>query len=88
MIKELNITPKLVKGAGSYKQMYFINTRPDLVVKVFDKAGQVVYTKRGYANDWDGTLNGKKLKEDAYLYIIKFNKDGVLPIRGYLTIVR
>ncbi len=65
-----------------------IDMYPDNEVKVFDKAGQVVYTKRGYANDWDGTLNGKKLKEDAYLYIIKFNKDGVLPIRGYLTIVR
>ena len=65
-----------------------IDMYPENEVKVFDKAGQVVYTKRGYNNEWDGSLNGKKLKEDAYLYIIKFNKDGVLPIRGYITIVR
>jgi gliding motility-associated-like protein len=65
-----------------------IDMYPDNEVKVFDKAGRVVFTKRGYNNEWDGTFNGQKLKEDAYLYIIKFNKDGVLPIRGYVTIVR
>ena len=65
-----------------------IDMYPDNEVKVFDKSGRVVFTKRGYNNEWDGTFNGNKLKEDAYLYIIKFNKDGVLPIRGYVTIVR
>ena len=65
-----------------------IDMYPDNEVKVFDKSGRVVFTKRGYNNEWDGTFNGQKLKEDAYLYIIKFNKDGVLPIRGYVTIVR
>ena len=33
-------------------------------------------------------FNGTKLKEDAYFYVIKFNKDGALPIRGYVSIVR
>jgi hypothetical protein len=33
-------------------------------------------------------VNGKLLKEDAYFYVIKFNKDGALPIRGYVSIVR
>jgi gliding motility-associated-like protein len=65
-----------------------IDMYPSNEVIVYDKAGRVVYTKRGYNNEWDGTLNGTKLKEDAYFYVIKFNKDGALPIRGYVSIVR
>jgi hypothetical protein len=38
IFKELNIKPKLRKGTGTYKDMYFIDTRPDLVVKVYDKS--------------------------------------------------
>ena len=65
-----------------------IDMYPDNEVVLYDKAGRVVFTKRGYNNEWDGTLNGTKLKEDAYFYVIKFNKDGALPIRGYVSIVR
>jgi gliding motility-associated-like protein len=65
-----------------------IDMYPDNEVMVYDKAGRVVFTKRGYNSEWDGTINGTKLKEDAYFYVIKFNKDGALPIRGYVSIVR
>ena len=65
-----------------------IDMYPDNEVMVYDKAGRVVFAKRGYNSEWDGTVNGKKLKEDAYFYVIKFNKDGALPIRGYVSIVR
>jgi gliding motility-associated-like protein len=65
-----------------------IDMYPDNEVMVYDKAGRVVFSKRGYNNEWDGTVNGTKLKEDAYYYVIKFNKDGALPIRGYVSIVR
>jgi gliding motility-associated-like protein len=65
-----------------------IDMYPDNEVMVYDKAGRAVFTKRGYNNEWDGTVNGKLLKEDAYFYVIKFNKDGALPIRGYVSIVR
>ena len=65
-----------------------IDMYPDNEVMVYDKAGRAVFSKRGYNNEWDGTVNGTKLKEDAYFYVIKFNKDGALPIRGYVSIVR
>jgi gliding motility-associated-like protein len=65
-----------------------IDMYPDNEVMVYDKAGRAVFSKRGYSNEWDGTVNGKLLKEDAYFYVIKFNKDGALPIRGYVSIVR
>jgi gliding motility-associated-like protein len=65
-----------------------IDMYPDNEVIVYDKAGRAVFAKRGYNSEWDGTVNGKKLKEDAYFYVIKFNKDGALPIRGYVSIVR
>ena len=65
-----------------------IDMYPENEVMVYDKAGRAVFAKRGYNNEWDGTVNGKLLKEDAYFYVIKFNKDGALPIRGYVSIVR
>jgi gliding motility-associated-like protein len=43
-----------------------IDMYPDNEVMVYDKAGRAVFAKRGYNNEWDGTVNGKLLKEDAY----------------------
>ena len=64
-----------------------IELYPDNEVAVYDKAGKLVYKEKGYKNQWDGKLNGVPLKDDAYFYIIQFNKPNVKPIKGYLTIV-
>jgi gliding motility-associated-like protein len=64
-----------------------IELYPDNEVAVYDKAGKLVYKEKGYRNQWDGKLNGVALKDDAYFYIIQFNKPNVKPIKGYLTII-
>jgi gliding motility-associated-like protein len=64
-----------------------IQLYPNNEVLIFDKAGRLIYRKQGYNNDWDGKLNGLPLKDDVYLYIIKFNSPGVMPKKGYLTII-
>jgi gliding motility-associated-like protein len=64
-----------------------IELYPDNEVAVYDKAGKLVYREKGYRNQWDGKLNGVPLKDDAYFYIIQFNKPNVKPIKGYLTII-
>jgi gliding motility-associated-like protein len=64
-----------------------IELYPDNEVAVYDKAGQLVYRKKGYRNEWDGKVNGVPLKDDAYMYIIQFNKPGMPSVKGYLTII-
>lgn len=39
IFKELNIKQKLRTGSGTYKDVYDLSTRPNLIVKVFDTLG-------------------------------------------------
>ena len=64
-----------------------IELYPDNEVYVYDKAGALVYRKKGYRNEWDGKLNGVPLKNDAYLFIVHYNKLNMQPLKGYLTII-
>ena len=59
---------------------------PQALVRIFDKAGRIVYTRKGYDNTWDGTCNGQPLAENTYYYIIDLEVGKVL--RGYITLVR
>ncbi len=74
-------------GKNDFFVIKNIDMYPNNEVRIFDRAGRPVYTKRGYNNEWDGTLNGRPLEENTYYYIIDLGK-GVKPIRGYITIVR
>jgi gliding motility-associated-like protein len=56
-------------------------------VKVFDRAGRLVFYKQNYSNDWNGTYNGKALDEGAYFYVVDYG-DGQKPVTGMLTIIR
>jgi gliding motility-associated-like protein len=64
-----------------------ISTFPESEVKVFDRAGRMVFSKKNYTNDWDGTLNGKPLPEGTYIYVIDLGA-GMEPLKGVLTIIR
>jgi gliding motility-associated-like protein len=76
-------------GDGHNDRWMIVNIElyPDNEVAVYDKTGKLVYKEKGYRNQWDGKLNGVALKDDAYFYIIQFNKPNVKPIKGYLTII-
>ncbi|MCY1662630.1 gliding motility-associated C-terminal domain-containing protein [Chryseobacterium sp. SL1] len=63
-----------------------IENYPNNKVSIYDRAGRLIYTKKGYANDWGGTLNGKVLNEDAYIFVIRPG-DGTALIRGTLSII-
>jgi len=74
-------------GKNDFFVIKNIDMYPNNEVRIFDRAGRAVYTKKGYNNEWDGTVNGKPLEENTYYYIIDLGK-GVKPVRGYITIVR
>lgn len=64
-----------------------IDFYPNNEVKIFDKSGRVLYSKKGYDNSWDGTLNGIPLAEGTYFYVVDFGP-GKLKQKGFITIVR
>ncbi len=64
-----------------------IDYYPGNTVKVFDKAGRIVYQKQGYGNDWNGTYNNSPLTQGTYYYVIDFGA-GLGVFKGYITIIR
>ena len=57
-------------------------------VYIFNRWGEEVYSKKGYANDWDGrNNNGDILPDGTYYYIIKF-PDSSKHYSGSITILR
>ena len=63
-----------------------IDMYPQATVKIFDRAGRILYTRKAYDNSWDGTYNGQPLAEGTYYYVIDLNDKRLL--KGYITMVR
>ena len=59
-------------------------------VSVYNRYGSLVFQKRNYQNDWNGTWGFKPLPDATYYYIVRvFGLDGNESIlKGDLTIVR
>jgi gliding motility-associated-like protein len=87
LIKGTNIITPNGDGFNDKWIIDNIDFYPNNEVKVFDKAGRILYTKRGYDNSWDATLNGRPLDEGTYYYIIDFGTNR-LKFRGFITVVR
>jgi gliding motility-associated-like protein len=64
-----------------------LDSYTDNEVKIFDRAGRMIYSRRNYSNDWDGTVNGSPLAEGTYYYILTI-QNGAKTATGYITIVR
>jgi len=64
-----------------------LDSYPDNEVKIYDRAGRLIYNRRNYSNDWDGTVNGSPLAEGTYYYILTI-QNGAKTATGYITIVR
>ncbi|WP_207428054.1 YDG domain-containing protein [Pedobacter sp. SYSU D00535] len=64
-----------------------IDMYPNNVVKIFDRAGRLLYSKTNYTSEFNGTFEGSPLAEDTYYYIVDFGP-GAEKIKGFITIVR
>jgi len=60
---------------------------PDILVKIFNRWGQLLFESKGYSDAWDGTHNGNELPIAAYYYVIDLNND-TDPLNGSITIKR
>jgi poly(beta-D-mannuronate) lyase len=64
-----------------------IKMYPNNEVSVFDKAGRLVYYKKGYNNEWDGMLNGNLLNEGTYYYLLNTGTSEK-KVKGFITIIK
>ncbi|MCU0434880.1 MAG: gliding motility-associated C-terminal domain-containing protein [Bacteroidia bacterium] len=60
---------------------------PNCRLEVFDRTGQLVYSKGNYDNSWDGTNYGDRLPDATYYYVLDLG-DGSPKIYDSVTIVR
>jgi len=58
---------------------------PDNTVTVYNKAGEVVFTRKGYTNDWNGTYRGSVLSEGTYYYSVDLGNGTTK--KGFITVV-
>jgi len=63
-----------------------IELYPNNTVTVYNRNGSVVFTKKGYANDWGGTYRGSVLNADTYYYLVDLGNGTSL--KGFITVVR
>ena len=64
-----------------------IDMYPGNEVRIFDRNGREMYSKKSYDNSWDGTLRGIPLAEGTYYYIITYGPDKLVQ-KGFITIIR
>ncbi|NIG54207.1 YDG domain-containing protein [Chitinophaga sp. Cy-1792] len=87
MLKATNVITPDGDGYNDKWVVKNIELFPGSEVKIFDRAGRMIFSRKDYRNEWDGTLNGSPLQEGVYLYVIDL-KNGSPIQKGYITIVR
>lgn len=57
---------------------------------IFDRWGEVIFNTNDVLQGWDGTYQGKKVKTDVYVYLVKFktSKGKEVEKRGTVTILK
>lgn len=63
-----------------------IENYPRTKVSVVTRQGQEVFSSDSYDNKWNGTMDGQKLADGTYYYVIKF-EGGSKVLKGAITIL-
>lgn len=94
-IRPFNGVSRNDDGKNDYFHINCIDNFPDNIVRIYNRAGSLVYEDHGYDNVdifFDGKSNrgvnpmGNNLPDGTYFYVID-KRDGSKPIAGYLEIV-
>jgi gliding motility-associated-like protein len=67
--------------------IYGLSDFPDVVVKIYNRWGQEIYSSKGYNKPWDGKFKGVDLPTAAYYYVIELNESDKV-FNGTVTIKR
>jgi gliding motility-associated-like protein len=76
-------------GSNDFFDIDNASAYPDIIVEVYARWGEKLFSSKGYADDqrWDGTYKGKDVPIGTYYYII-VPFGGAEPITGPVTIIR
>jgi gliding motility-associated-like protein len=70
----------VIKGIQGY---------PDSQLDIFNRWGNLVYSKKGYTNDWNGlSNNGSELPDGTYFIVVDLNMEGKENVKGSIDIKR
>lgn len=77
-------------GDGINDTWNVINTNlfPNCEVWIYTRSGELIYNIKGYANDWNGLLNGQPIPEASYVYMVDQNGDGIIDLKGWFYLTR
>ncbi|GAL85165.1 hypothetical protein MYP_2394 [Sporocytophaga myxococcoides] len=80
--------PEIITPNDDGKNDYFVirgvNDKSDNKLEVFDKWGDIKYSKDNYLNDWNGkTNNGDQITEGTYYYVFK---NGANVLKGFVEV--
>lgn len=93
-VADFNINPKnLITPNGDARndtwEIEGLEQVSDFHIRVFSKAGQVVFEATDYSKPWDGTFNGKRLAPGVYYYNILMTIRGAKGSKtGFITLIR
>jgi gliding motility-associated-like protein len=67
-----------------------IELYPDNDITIYNRWGNVVYSKTGYANDWEGLSNsGETLADGTYFVVVNVRSNGASQqLKGYVDLRR
>ncbi|MEX2590992.1 MAG: gliding motility-associated C-terminal domain-containing protein [Chitinophagales bacterium] len=74
-------------GRNDVWMMENLHLYPEIIVRIFNRWGNLVFESKGYSQPWNGERNGQPLPSDTYYYVIDLNND-TKPKSGSITIVR
>ncbi|MBO9674216.1 MAG: gliding motility-associated C-terminal domain-containing protein [Sphingobacteriaceae bacterium] len=87
---DIKILNNVITPNGDGKNDIFaiegLENYPENTIRIYDRAGRLIYSAKDYKNDWNGMLNGKQLFEDTYYYIISLDKNKTV-VKGFVSIV-
>ena len=77
-------------GDGSNDAFFIGNLGmyPNNTLDIYNRYGQKVFSKTGYANDWDGKVFGTELPSGTYFYILDTHDDQGGKYHGEVNIIR
>jgi gliding motility-associated-like protein len=76
-------------GYNDFYVIRGIQGYPDSQLDIFNRWGNLVYSKKGYSNDWNGVGNsGNELPDGTYFIVVDLNIDGKENIKGSIDIKR
>jgi gliding motility-associated-like protein len=75
-------------GVNDYFEIGEIQRYPNNEVWIYDSAGNLVFNKKEYNNDWQGNVNGNPLPKASYLYRVDADSNGSIDYQGWIFLTR